>query len=92
MKYFKTIIDVRDDYEFEGGHIAKSLSIPLNEIMMKLDEIKQMPQPIALCCLSGGRSGVAQQFLLDEGIDCFNAGGWEEFENQIENGEASWEE
>lgn len=92
MRNFKTIIDVRDEYEFETGHVENSINLPLSEISMKIDEIKDMPQPIVLCCLSGGRSGVAEQFLQQEGIDCFNAGGWEELKYNIESGDLCWEE
>lgn len=92
MKNFKTIIDVRDEYEFEEGHVDKSLNVPLSELSSKLEEIKNMPQPIVLCCLSGGRSGVAEQYLKQEDIDCFNAGGWEEVKNSIECGDLCWEE
>ncbi len=90
MKNFKTIIDVRDEYEYEEGHIANSLNIPLAEIQAKLDEIRALPQPIVLCCKSGGRSGAAHQFLSQQDIDCFNAGGWEQVEQLIEAGEICW--
>ena len=92
MKNFKTIIDVRDEYEFEDGSVIKSINVPLNEIQEKLEEIKSLPQPIVLCCLSGGRSGVASQFLQQQGIECFNGGGWREVEQGIEIGELCWED
>ncbi len=72
----KTIIDVRTRSEFSGGHVAGSINIPLQELEERLDEIRTMPQPIVLCCASGGRSGSATAFLSREGIDCNNGGSW----------------
>jgi len=72
----KTIIDVRTPSEFMGGNVAGSINIPLNEISLKVEEIKKMSQPIILCCASGGRSGQATMFLKQHGIDCVNGGSW----------------
>lgn len=71
-----TIIDVRTLGEFMSGHTPDSINIPLNEIQLKLDEIKQMPQPIILCCASGNRSGQATSYLKSAGIACENGGCW----------------
>lgn len=87
MKNYKTIIDVRSESEFNQGHINKSINIPLNKITNRLEEIKSMPQPIMLCCLSGGRSDMATNILQQNGIDCFNGGGWKMAEFAIQNGE-----
>ena len=57
MKNSKTIIDVRTPAEFMGGNVAGSINIPLNEIQLRVSEIKQIQQPIVLCCASGNRSG-----------------------------------
>lgn len=72
-----TIIDVRTPFEFMSGHVTGSVNIPLNEIPSRLEEIKQMTSPLILCCASGGRSGNAQAYLLQQGIpDVYNAGSW----------------
>jgi len=76
MKNKKTIIDVRTSQEFKEGNIAGSINIPLNEIPIRADEIKQMQQPIVLCCASGNRSGQAASLLRSMGVDCENAGSW----------------
>ncbi|MBS1599401.1 MAG: rhodanese-like domain-containing protein [Bacteroidetes bacterium] len=72
----KIVIDVRTPGEFMGGNVAGSINIPLNEIQNRVDEIKQMPQPIVLCCASGNRSGQATYLLRSAGIDCENGGSW----------------
>lgn len=86
MKTYKTIIDVRSEGEFMDGNVPGSINISLQDIQDKLEDIKKMDQPIALCCQSGARSGVATQFLTQQGVNCFNAGGWKSVEFAIENG------
>jgi len=76
MNNSKTIIDVRTPGEFMGGNVAGSINIPLNEIPQRLSEIKELPQPIILCCASGARSGQAAMFLQHNGIKCENGGSW----------------
>ena len=72
----KTILDVRTPVEFMGGNVNGSINIPLQEIQARVEEIKKMPQPIILCCASGGRSGQATMFLKQHGIECSNGGSW----------------
>lgn len=71
-----TIVDVRSREEFMGGHVAQSLNIPLNEIPERLEELKSLATPLILCCASGMRSGQAEQYLSQQGIDCLNGGSW----------------
>lgn len=72
----KTIIDVRSYAEYQGGHVAGSILIPIQEIPDRLEEIRQFPQPIILCCASGNRSAQAVMFLQNHGIECSNGGSW----------------
>ena len=72
-----TIVDVRTEVEFEEGNVQGSINIPLHTIIEKVEELKAM-QPLVLCCLSGGRSGQATDFLQAQGCDnVHNGGGWE---------------
>lgn len=71
-----TIVDVRSPMEFQGGHVAGSVNIPLQEVPDKIEEFRSMPQPLLLCCASGGRSGQATAFLQHHGVQCENGGGW----------------
>jgi phage shock protein E len=77
------IIDVRTRGEFMGGHVAGSVNIPLQEITSHLDELKRMKQPLVLCCASGNRSGQAERYLLQQGINCVNGGSWLNVNNSI---------
>jgi len=72
----QTIVDVRTPGEFMGGNVAGSINIPLNEIPGRAGEIKNLPQPVILCCASGSRSAQATMFLKNLGIECENGGSW----------------
>ncbi len=71
-----TIIDVRTTNEFMGGNVVGSINIPLQEIQLRMDELKNLKQPLVLCCASGNRSGQATHFLSQQGIECCNGGSW----------------
>jgi rhodanese-related sulfurtransferase len=71
-----TIVDVRTHEEFTGGHAADSINIPLNEIPKRIEELRNLKAPLVLCCASGNRSGQAQLFLTEHGIECYNGGSW----------------
>lgn len=71
-----TVVDVRSEAEFHGGHADGSINIPLQELGARMDEIKSLNTPLILCCASGNRSGMATQILTQNGIECGNAGSW----------------
>ena len=71
-----TIVDVRTPAEFQGGNVPSSVNIPLQEIPQRLEEISKLQQPLVLCCASGGRSGLAKDYLSQKGINCVNGGSW----------------
>tara|TARA_R110002124_G_scaffold177139_5_gene345120 strand:+ start:26 stop:304 length:279 start_codon:yes stop_codon:yes gene_type:complete len=71
-----TVIDVRSHAEFMGGNVVDSINIALNEIPERIEEIKKLKAPLILCCASGNRSGQAQHFLSQHGIECYNGGSW----------------
>jgi len=71
-----TIIDVRTPNEYEQAHYPGAVNIPLTEVSHRLDEIKEMKQPIVMYCLSGGRSGLAVSIVKKTGLkDVYNGGG-----------------
>jgi rhodanese-related sulfurtransferase len=71
-----TIADVRSHEEFMGGHVAGSINIPLQTIPERVDELKGLHSTLILCCASGNRSGQAQHYLSQQGLDCYNGGSW----------------
>ena len=75
-----TIVDVRTQAEYEGGHCAGSINIPLQEIPNKVEELKNLKAPLILCCASGNRSAQAHGYLVHQGIECCNGGAWYDVE------------
>ncbi len=71
-----TIVDVRTPGEFQGGHVAGSINIPVNELTQRISEVKALKLPLILCCASGGRSAMASQLLKQQGISCYDGGSW----------------
>lgn len=71
-----SIVDVRTPEEFMGGHVAGAINIPLNEVPSRVEDFKQLKSPLVLCCASGNRSGQAQRYLSQLGIECTNGGSW----------------
>ena len=77
-----TILDVRTEEEFVSGNVDGSINIPLDKVVDRVEELKQM-QPLVVCCLSGGRSGQAAAYLQSLGCEeVYNGGGWEMVEAQ----------
>jgi len=70
------IVDVRSPWEFEMEHLPGAKNIPLEEVMYKVKEFKELQSPIVLYCRSGSRSGMAASILKQNGItDVYNGGG-----------------
>ena len=58
------VLDVRDDSEFAGGHIAEALHIPLSSLNDRLAELKKYKnKPILVNCQRGMRSAKACTIL-----------------------------
>jgi rhodanese-related sulfurtransferase len=70
------ILDVRTPAEFQGGHVAGSKNIPLQEIGSRVSEVKAWKKPLVVCCRSGNRSGQAMGVLQQAGVECINGGSW----------------
>tara|TARA_B110000046_G_scaffold169873_1_gene189339 strand:+ start:273 stop:551 length:279 start_codon:yes stop_codon:yes gene_type:complete len=83
IKSGATIVDVRSREEFEQGHVTSSVNIPLNEVVARIDQFKSIEQPFLVCCLSGGRSEQATEYLQSMNIKCLNAGGWQQVKSWL---------
>ena len=69
-----TVLDVREDWEWEAGHIAESVHIPLGELGARLGELSS-DGPIVVVCRSGARSQMAADAMSDAGWDTANLAG-----------------
>jgi rhodanese-related sulfurtransferase len=66
----RIIIDVREPYEYETGHVDGALNIPPTELLSgakQLDDIDQNTE-LVLYCKTGSRSNVAIQILSQLGF------------------------
>lgn len=80
----KTIVDVRTPEEFNEGHVAGAINIPLDQLPQRIKEFKEMPTPIVAYCRSGNRSGMAVSLLKQNGInDVSNGGGLDDMLQQM---------
>lgn len=72
------VIDVRSAEEFQSGNVPNAINIPLGELRDSLPRrVKDKSQVLLLHCLSGGRSGIAQQQLKGMGYtNVFNLGSY----------------
>jgi hydroxyacylglutathione hydrolase len=62
------IIDVRNDQEYDAGHIPAALNISLGELEAKYNQIPESDQEKLVVCRSGGRSFVAATMLRKHGF------------------------
>ncbi|MGO4383679.1 rhodanese-like domain-containing protein [Specibacter sp. RAF43] len=68
------ILDVRDDYEWEAGHIEGALHIPLEQLPERLDDLDP-DTDVNVICRTGGRSFRATTWLTENGYTAFNVAG-----------------
>jgi hydroxyacylglutathione hydrolase len=63
----RTIVDVRDDAEWDAGHIPGALHVPLTRLTQRVDELRGVG-PIVVHCQAGLRSAIAASVLRAAGI------------------------
>ena len=69
------LVDVRSPGEFSGGHIEGAISIPIQELAGRTEELGDTSSPIILYCQSGARSAMAKRLLESKGFtDVHNMG------------------
>jgi adenylyltransferase/sulfurtransferase len=61
------LLDVREDWEVAIARLPGSVHIPLNEIPRRLKEL-DAASAIIVVCKSGGRSQMAADYLLRQGV------------------------
>ncbi len=62
------VIDVREQFEYDEGHIPGVTLIPMDEIANRLSEIPT-DQEVIVTCRSGNRSNQVTDFLIEQGFD-----------------------
>lgn len=62
------VIDVREQSEYDAGHIPGVTLIPLGELTQRVNEIPT-DKTVIMTCRSGNRSGQATDYLRQNGFD-----------------------
>lgn len=76
-----TVLDVREPYEFEQGHIPGAENKPLTALQSGDFKGLQEDAQYVVICQSGNRSKQASDILLEEGYEFVN----------VDQGMGSWE-
>ncbi|MEV0113415.1 rhodanese-like domain-containing protein [Streptomyces sp. NPDC050844] len=72
------LLDVREDDEWQAGHAAGALHIPMSEFVARYGELTEAaPQDgrVHVICRSGARSAQVAMYLGQQGIDAVNVDG-----------------
>lgn len=69
-----TVLDVREDNEWEAGHIDGAVHVPLSEVPQRVAEIPADTQVLVVCKV-GGRSAQATGWLQQHGVEAVNLDG-----------------
>lgn len=73
------LIDVREPSEYVSGHVPGAVSIPMAQLVDRLDEIDSS-RPVFVVCQAGGRSSAMTDLLLHRGFDA----------RSVDGGTAAW--
>ena len=85
------VVDVRQPDEYLGGHVPGAVLIPLNDVPDRYGELPT-DREVLVVCRSGGRSYVASEFLVANGVRAVNVAGgtlaWIESGREVVEGES----
>lgn len=68
-----TVLDVREQVEWQHGHIQGAVHIPLGDLPQRLDEVGA--EQTLVVCKVGGRSAQAVAYLQHHGREAVNLDG-----------------
>lgn len=68
------ILDVREEAEYEAGHIINAINIPLSQLRKRMNEVPK-DRPVYVHCRTGQRSYNAVLALQAHGYDVYNVSG-----------------
>ncbi len=62
------VLDVREQWEYDEGHIPGVVHFPMNDVPARLSEIPT-DKTVVLTCRSGNRSGQVTKYLEENGYE-----------------------
>ncbi|MBF9068210.1 rhodanese-like domain-containing protein [Streptacidiphilus fuscans] len=68
------LLDVREQDEWDAGHAASALHIPMSEFVARIGELPEA-EPLYVVCRVGGRSAQVVQYLVGQGRQAVNVDG-----------------
>src|SRR5687768_10406594 len=68
------LIDVREQYEWDAGHIEGARHVPLQDLAAVAPELDPQ-RPVVIVCRVGGRSAMATDAFRRAGFDAYNLAG-----------------
>lgn len=80
-----TVIDIREEWEYEENHMPDSENIPMHQLPAKAPEMEELKEKeVVLYCNTGPRSITARQVLAQNGFSDvkFLDGGIEAWEQE----------
>ena len=69
------LIDIREVYEYKGGHLPTAKNIPMDTILAQPDKYLDKAKEYHIICQSGGRSSNACSRLSSKGFNVINVNG-----------------
>ncbi|GAA3948330.1 rhodanese-like domain-containing protein [Gordonia caeni] len=85
----RVLLDVREDDEWDAGHVRGAVHIPLDDVPARFDEL-DLDADLLVVCRTSGRSIRLLQYLAMRGVDgaCVRGGmvAWEAAGKPIETG------
>ncbi len=69
----RPLIDVREDWEYQSGHVPGAINMPMSTIGEHLDDLPD--GAVDVICKVGGRSGRVVEALNARGFDATNVDG-----------------
>ena len=77
------LLDVREDFEYAGGHLENAINIPLEDLEKRLNELNK-DNKIIVYCLSGTRADIALEILEKNGFNnIYTFGGIEDWNYEL---------
>jgi rhodanese-related sulfurtransferase len=84
-----TILDVREQDEYDRAHLSRSTLIPMSEFISRIADVPH-DETLYILCASGVRSAQVAQYLGEHGYDAVNVTGgitaWQASGQPVERG------